>query len=177
MLSVRKFATAVAVVVAVFVLSGIGAARPALSAADFVVESLDYDFPAEVKAAADEAKNVVIMFHQNGCPYCDKMRRRVFPHPAVDAQYAEKFVLIEVNIKGDLDVVSHDGEAMTEKDYAEKMHVRATPVILFLSKDSTEALKLTGYQDPQMFMAAGRYVSSDAFKDGTTFINFVRAGR
>ena len=147
------------------------------AAAEFKIEPLDYDFPSEVEAAAAEGKNIVIMFHLNGCPYCDKMRKRVFPHPQVNAFYSEKFYLIEVNIKGDLDVTTPEGEAMAEKGYAEKMRVRATPVILFLSKEGTEALKLTGYQDPEMFMAAGRYVSSDAFKDGTSFLDYVRAGR
>jgi len=147
------------------------------AAADFKIEPLDYDFPSEVEAAAAEGKNIVIMFHLNGCPYCDKMRKRVFPHPQVNAFYSEKFYLIEVNIKGDLDVTTPEGEAMAEKDYAEKMRVRATPVILFLSKEGAEALKLTGYQDPEMFMTAGRYVSSDAFKDGTSFLDYVRAGR
>lgn len=147
------------------------------AAADFIVESLDYDFPSEVKAAADEGKNVVVMFYLNGCPYCDKMHKRVFPHPEVNAFYGEKFHMIEVNIKGDLNVTTHEGEAMAEKDYAEKMRVRATPVFLFFSKDGAEALKLTGYQDPEMFNTAGRYVSSDAFKDGTSFLDFARAGR
>jgi thioredoxin-related protein len=147
------------------------------AAAEFKIEPLDYDFPSEVEAAAAEGKNIVIMFHLNWCPYCDKMRKRVFPHPQVNAFYSEKFYLIEVNIKGDLDVTTPEGEAMVEKDYAEKMRVRATPVILFLSKEGAEALKLTGYQDPEMFMTAGRYVSSDAFKDGTSFLDYVRAGR
>lgn len=146
-------------------------------ASDFVVEPLDYDFPDEVATAADEGKNIVIMFHQNGCPYCDKMRKRVYPNPKVSALYDDKFYLMEVNMKGDLDVVTHDGESMVEKDYAQKMRVRATPVFLFLSKDSKEALKLTGYQDANMFNAAGRYVSSGAFKDGSSFLSFVRAGR
>ena len=146
-------------------------------AADFVVEPLDYDFPDEVSVAADEDKNIVIMFHQNGCPYCDKMRKRVFPHPKVNAFYSKNFYLIEVNNKGDLDVVTPTGESMVEKDFAQQMRVRATPVFVFLDKQGNEALKLVGYQDAEMFNAAGRYVSGEAFKDGTSFLSFVRAGQ
>lgn len=145
-------------------------------AADFVVEPLDYDFPDEVAVAADEDKNIVIMFHQNGCPYCDKMRQRVFPHPKVNAFYTKNFYLIEVNNKGDLDVVTPAGEAMVEKAFAQQMRVRATPVFVFLDKQGKQALKLVGYQDTEMFNAAGRYVSEGAFKDGTSFLSFVRAG-
>lgn len=168
----RSVTTAVAVMFAAFVLS----MTPA-RAVDFVVEPLDFDFPYEVQSAADDGKNVVIMFIQNGCPYCAKMHKRVFPNPEVNAFYSKNFHLIEVNNKGDLEVVTPEGDTMVEKDYAEKMRVRATPVFVYLGKDGEEALRLTGYQDVGMFNAAGRYVSSEAYKDGTSFLSFVRAGK
>ncbi|MCW8915789.1 MAG: thioredoxin family protein [Magnetovibrio sp.] len=147
-----------------------------VEAADFIIEPMDYNVPQEVEAAADEGKNVVIMFGQNGCPYCAKMHKRVFPHPKVAAQFDETFVLFEVNIKGDLDVVTHKGEAKTEKAYGSEMRVRATPLFVFFGKDGSEALRLTGYQDPAMFMTAGRYISSEAYKEGS-FLKFVRSGK
>ena len=153
-----------------------GGMAPAV-AAEFVIEPLDYDFPDEIAAAADEGKTIVVMLHQNGCPYCDKMRKRVFPHPKVSAFFDKNFYLMEVNMKGDLDVVTPEGEAMTEKEWATKMRVRATPVLTFFSRDAKTVLRLTGYQDPEMFLAAGRYVADEAFADGTSFLSFVRAGR
>ena len=147
------------------------------TAAEFIVEPFDYDFPVEIQAAADENKNLVIMFHQSGCPYCDKMRQRVYPHPKVGALYNEKFTLIEVNMKGSLDVITHAGVSKTEKEFAAEMRVRATPMFVFFDKQADVALRLVGYQDPEMFLAAGRYVSSEAHKDGTSFISFVRAGK
>ncbi|MDH5189013.1 MAG: thioredoxin family protein [Rhodospirillaceae bacterium] len=143
-------------------------------AAEFIVEPLDYDFPGEISAAADEGKNLVIMFHQNGCPYCDKMVKRVFPHPSVASLYVEKFTMIKVNVKGDLDVTTPKGETKAEKDFSSESMVRATPVFIFYSKDGATALRLTGYQDPEMFIAAGKYVSEGVFEDGTSFINYVR---
>jgi len=152
------------------------AGNPA-KAVDFIIEPLDYDVPAEVEAAAEDGKNLVIMFSLNGCPYCAKMHKRVFPHPDVMGQYNKTFVMFEVNIKGDLNVVTHTGETKPEKDYAQDMRVRATPVFVFYGKDGNDVLRLTGYQDPKMFMAAGRYVSSEAYKDGTSFLSFVRSGK
>ena len=168
----RSLMTAVAALVMAFVVS----ATP-VRAADFVVQSLDFDFPNEVQTSAADGKNVVIMFVLDGCPYCAKMHKRVFPHPEVNAFYSEHFNLIEVDKVGDLDVVTPQGEAMIQKDFADKMRVRATPVFVYLGKDGEEALRLTGYQDVGMFNAAGRYVSSEAYKDGTSFLSFVRAGK
>ena len=165
-----------AVLGAVFVVS-MALAPHTARAVEFIIEPMDYDIPAEVEAAADEGKNVVIMFSLNGCPYCAKMHKRVFPHPKVSAQYNDTFVMFELNIKGDLDVVSHKGETKSEKEYAQEMRVRAAPVFVFYDKDSKDVLRLTGYQDPKMFMAAGRYVSSNAYQDGTSFFSFVRSGK
>lgn len=146
-------------------------------AADFIIEPLDYDIPSEVAAAAEQGKTLVVMFGQNGCPYCEKMRKRVFPHPQVVDQYGTHFVLFEINIKGDLEVIGHDGEATTEKQYAAQMRARATPLFVYYDKDGTDVLRLTGYQEPGIFMTAGRYVTSEAYKDGTSFLTFVRSGK
>ncbi|MCK4939910.1 MAG: thioredoxin family protein [Rhodospirillaceae bacterium] len=159
---------AVAMVIGV-VLGGTGA-----RAAEFIIEPLDYDFPTEIADAASNNKNLVVMFHKNGCPYCDKMHKRVFPHPRVLKLYNEKFVMIIVNMSGDLDVITPKGEAKAEKEFASELLVRATPVFMFYGKDGGGALRLTGYQDPDMFVAAGKYVSDGAFKDGTSFIKYIR---
>ncbi|MBT7943577.1 MAG: hypothetical protein HN719_09510, partial [Alphaproteobacteria bacterium] len=44
--------------------------------ADFMAESVDNDFPDEIAIAAEEGKQLVIMFQQTGCPYCAKMHAR-----------------------------------------------------------------------------------------------------
>ncbi|MCK5545977.1 MAG: hypothetical protein KAI27_01300, partial [Rhodospirillaceae bacterium] len=75
---------------------------------------------------------------------------------------------------GDLDVITPKGETKPEKEFASELLVRATPVFMFYGKDGGDALRLTGYQDPEMFTAAGKYISNGAFKDGTSFINYVR---
>ncbi len=142
--------------------------------AEFILEPLDYDFPTEIEDAASDGKNLVVMFHKNGCPYCDKMHKRVFPHPKVSKLYNEKFIMIIVNTSGDLDVITPKGETKPEKEFASELLVRATPVFMFYGKDGGDALRLTGYQDPEMFTAAGKYISNGAFKDGTSFINYVR---
>lgn len=165
-----------AVLSAVFAISA-ALAPVSATAADFIIEPLDYDIPGEVEIAAEEGKNLVVMFSQNGCPYCDKMHKRVFPHPKVAAQFDDAFVMFEINIKGDLEMVSHSGEDTTEKKYASSMRARATPLFVFYDKEGKDVLRLTGYQEPGIFMTAGRYIASEAYKDGTSFLSFVRSGQ
>lgn len=159
---------ALALFVAAAVAPGASAAPP------FVIESVDMDLKSEIAAAAGDGKNVVIFFHQQGCPYCDKMRARVFPDPKVMEYYKDRFVMIESNIKGALPLVTPEGKDMTEKDYAQELRIRATPVLAFFAQDGSLALRTTGYQDTDRFIKAGEYVVGKAYADGTSFFRYLR---
>jgi len=152
-------------------------ALPALAAPPFVIESVDMDFSSEIQAAAEEGKHLAIFFHQEGCPYCDKMRLRVLPDPKVSAFFEKNFYIIESNIKGSLPVVTPAGEEMSEKKFARKIRVRATPVFTFYGQDGKQALRTTGYLDPSRFLKAGEFVVNGAYKDGTSFYRYLREGK
>jgi len=157
---------------------GIGMALAAPAAwADYRIESIDNDFQGEVAAAAEENKYLVLFFHQAGCPYCDKMRARVHPAPDVMTYYDQNFVMIECNIKGNLDVVTPDGAAMTEAEFARKIRVRATPVFVFYDTDGKPALRTTGYLDERTFVLAGRYVVDGVHKTGTSFFRYIQEAK
>ncbi|MEK9671565.1 MAG: thioredoxin family protein [Rhodospirillaceae bacterium] len=145
---------------------------------DFMGQSIENDFPQEISEAKSKGKRLVIMFHQLGCPYCDKMRTRVFPEAKVDAFYSKNFVMLESNIKGNLDVVTPDGEKSTEVKMAQKYRIRATPVFMFFDTDGKLALKLTGFLDADMFVRAGNYVTESVHKrpDNISFYRYLKGG-
>ncbi len=154
---------------AVFLLFPLAGAK-----AEYRVESVDNDFPSEIKAAAEEGKNLVIFFHQAGCPYCDKMRARVHPAPKVMDYYSKYFVMIESNIRGNLDVVMPSGKTGTERDFAKKNRIRATPVFIFYDKKGKNVLRLTGYQDVERFYLAGKYVVDKVYKKKKSFFRYLQ---
>ena len=147
---------------------------PGAATAGFMVESLDNDFPAEVAAAAEEGKHLVIFFHQLYCPYCDKMRARVHLAPKVDTYFSKNFVMIESNIRGDLEVVTPGGEATTEKAFARKIRVRGTPVFIFYDKKGKPVLRTTGYLDVDRFYLAGKYVVERVYTRDKSFYRYVQ---
>jgi thioredoxin-related protein len=156
-------------------LIAIGLACSTAVRADFRIESIDNDFQSEIQAAAEQGKLLVIMFHQDGCPYCDKMRARVFPDPKVDAFYSKHFVMIETDILGDLPVVTPQGEETTEKSFARKLRVRATPVFVYFDKEGNKALRLTGFMNAENFNKAGQYVLDGVYKTKTSFYRYVQS--
>lgn len=142
--------------------------------AEYRVESLENDYQGEIEAAAEEGKRLVLFFHQAGCPYCDKMRARVHPTPAVMDYYSQHFVMMESNIKGNLDVVTPEGDETNEVGFARKLRVRATPVFVFYDSDGSQALRTTGYLDEKQFLLAGKYVVDGVHKSGKSFFRYVQ---
>ena len=144
------------------------------ASAGFRVESIDNDYPGEIQAAAEEGKNMVVFFHQAGCPYCDKMRARVFPTSKIIDYYSPNFVMIDSNIRGNLHVVMPDGTEGTERDLAKKLRVRATPVFIFFDEEGTVALRTTGFLNVDLFYLAGKYVADGVYKSKKSFFRYVQ---
>ena len=142
--------------------------------AGFRIESIDNDYPGEIEAAAEEGKHLVMFFHQAGCPYCDKMRARVFPTDKIIDYYTSNFVMIDSNIRGNLDVVMPDGTEGTERELAKKLRVRATPVFIFFDDQGEVALRTTGFLNVDLFYLAGKYVSDGVYKSKKSFFRFVQ---
>ena len=147
---------------------------PVPAHADFRIQSIDNDFQSEINAAADEGKRLVIFFHQLGCPYCDKMRARVHPDPKIMSYFNDHYVMIESNIKGNLDVVMPDGTPGNEVEFGRAMRVRATPVFAFYDLDGTLALKSVGFLDVDRFLLAGKYVVDGVHKTGKSYFNYLQ---
>lgn len=142
--------------------------------AEYREKSVDNDFQSEIEALAGEKKLLVLFFNQSGCPYCDKMRSRVHPTAKIMKYFTDHFIMMETDIKGNLDVVMPDGTEGTERDFAKKIRVRATPVFIFYDKDGTLALRTTGYLDPKRFYLAGKYVVEGVHKTDKSFFRYLQ---
>ena len=144
------------------------------SSAEYREESIDRDYQSEIEALAGEKKFLVLFFNQAGCPYCDKMRARVHTAPKVMKYYTKHFIMMESDIKGNLQVVMPDGTNGTERDFAKKLRIRATPVFIFYDKDGTSALRTTGFLDSHKFYLAGKYVVEGLHNTEKSFFRYLQ---
>jgi len=125
---------------------------------------------AEAKA---EGKHLFIMFHQEGCPFCDKMYRVTFQDPKVKEYFTKHFQMVLIDIKGSNPVVDFDGREMTEKEFAHKHRIRATPVFLFVDEKGEQVLKMVGYIPTDDWLLIGRYIAEGHYKR-ESFYSFVK---
>lgn len=145
-----------------------------LQGADFFDFS-DESYKDDVSNAKDDGKKaVMIFFSMADCPFCSKMKNNVLNQEDVIKYYKENFAIFEHDIDGQIEIEDFKGEAMTQKDFAFKQRVRATPVIAFYDLDGKRIFSRTGYSNKEEFLILGKYIAEGKYKT-ENFVRYKRA--
>jgi thioredoxin-related protein len=136
------------------------------------LESL-LDLNDDLKETTDKGKRLLIMWELKGCPYCKKIHEVNLADPAIETFIRDKFELLQLNIIGAREVTDFDGQRLTEKEFARKYGVRATPTFQFFpestnglgqkSPQAREVARWQGYMEPKPFLAMFRFVVDKAY--------------
>ncbi|MGV3633249.1 MAG: thioredoxin family protein [Pseudorhodoplanes sp.] len=137
------------------------------------LESL-LDLNDDLKEAADKGKRLVIMWELKGCPYCKKIHEINLADPAIESFIKDRFEVLQLNIIGSREVTDFDGERLSEKAFARKYGVRATPTFQFFPERADglaqkqpaarEVARWQGYMGPKPFTAMFRFVADKAYE-------------
>ncbi len=124
------------------------------------------DLSDELQIAREEGKKgVFVMFDDKDCPWCQKMKTTVLNQKEVQDYYRKFFRIIRVDTNGDALITDFDGIETTEKDFAEKSRVRATPVIVFYDLQGKPINRYIGAtRNVQEFMWMGEFVVDEHYK-------------
>lgn len=124
----------------------------------------------DILEAKDAGKRLMLVFHQDGCPYCNVFVEKNLAQKDIEETIQQNFDVIEINMWGDREVTSVEGEEYTEKLFAEKLGVQFTPTVLFFDEEGQYRLRINGYYPPDKFRLAltyaiGRDVPEQSFSE------------
>ncbi len=134
------------------------------------------EFADDVEEAAAEGKRLAILFHQDGCPYCNLLVERNLSQHDIQQLMKDKFDVIAINMWGARELISVAGKTYTERDFAAALRVQYTPTILFFNEQGKLALRLNGYLKPAEFKRALNYVA-DKQETKISYANYIAANR
>jgi thioredoxin-related protein len=124
------------------------------------------DLRAEAADAKKDGKlGLLVMYHFDDCPYCERMKRDVLSQPEVQAHFRKHFRAIAVDTRGSQQVTGFDGRALPENEFARAIGLRGTPTFQFYGTDGTLlATRAGAIYDPGEFMLLGDYVASGSYR-------------
>jgi thioredoxin-related protein len=125
------------------------------------------DIQSDVEEASGNKKHVMLFFHLNECPYCDKMLKESFSKPPLKDFIQAHFDVIAINTKGDREVAFSKDQSFTEKALSQQLKVQYTPTILFLDSNNNAVARLNGYRSLTKFKHILNYVNDAAYKNTT----------
>jgi thioredoxin-related protein len=99
------------------------------------------------------------MFEQRGCIYCTRMHEEVYPDPEITRLLSEDFMVVQVNLFGNIEMTDFDGTVLEERDMARRWGVVFTPTLIF----APEAIPESG-----TMAQAAPMIMPGAFERGTT---------
>jgi thioredoxin-related protein len=76
------------------------------------------DFNEDLASAKAAGNRLMIIFSQDGCPYCNALVERNLAQKDIEELVRKNFVVIAINMLGDRDVTHLDGKIYTEKSFA-----------------------------------------------------------
>ncbi len=162
---------------------------PALSPASTPRDPYQYffeqslgDLNEELEIAREEGKQgIFLFFEMDECPFCHRMKQTVLNQPEVQAYFRQHFHSIAIDIEGDIEVVDFDGNETTEKEFARKTRVRATPMLAFYDLEGKRIFKYVGAPSGvEEFMWMGEFIVDGVYlqkDDSGRNIRFARYKR
>lgn len=116
------------------------------------------ELPADLDDANEQGRQLILYFHQDGCPYCKKLLDDNFTRKDIVSKMSQKFDLLEINMWGDKTVTLLTGKEVSEKEFARQMRIMFTPTLIILDEKGGEQFRMNGYYAPDKFSAALDYV-------------------
>ncbi len=165
-------------VLSLFYLQSVMAAGASRNPEEYFFNQSLGDLTEEMDIAADEGKKaILIMFEAEDCPFCARMKKTILNQPDVQDYFRENFLILKIDIEGDVEITDFKGDQVTMKDFSYKQHrVRATPVFAFfdLKGNMLKKTSFTGAMTSKdEFMSYGAFAAGGHYRD----MNFTRYKR
>jgi thioredoxin-related protein len=119
-------------------------------------------------ARKDGKKALLVMFEQEGCPYCLQMKRTILNRKNVQDYYRANFATLALDIWSSVPVRDFANGEQTEKAFAQSSKVKVTPTFVFYDLSGNEVARVAGTVDtPEEFLLLGEFVASGAYRTRT----------
>jgi len=110
------------------------------------------DLSADARLAARGKMAMLVLFSQEGCPWCERVRREFLLPMQGNREYDTKVLMREIGTDSDAALVDFTGNKTTQAEFARRMRIKMVPTVMLFGKGG-EALAepLVGFQSSDYY--------------------------
>ena len=110
------------------------------------------DLGADARLASKNKAALLVLFSQEGCPWCERVRREFLLPMQRNREYDVKVLMREIGTDSDAALVDFAGNRTTQAEFARRQRVKMVPtVMLFGARGETLAEPLVGFQSSDYY--------------------------
>lgn len=128
------------------------------------------DLSEDLAAATAKGRHFALQWSQRGCVYCKTLHTVYFTDPAIADPIKAAFDIVHLDLFGAREVTAFDGARLSEKAFAGRERIRATPTFQFFAMEGgavKEVARMPGLLPQREFSAMFRYVASGGYMSGS----------
>jgi len=126
------------------------------------------DLREDLEQALSRGKSgLAVYLGMDHCPYCEAMLNENLAQPDIRQYFSRHFDVVALDVLGSREVVTLDGERMSERAFAVQRRLNFTPSFAFFDADGDEIFRIRGYYPPYRFRAALEYVIDRHDREGS----------
>jgi thioredoxin-related protein len=126
--------------------------------------SSNLDLREDFGKARKQGKILALLFEQRGCSYCQQMHAVNFQSGEIVSFIKENYYVVQLDYRGERDVVDLDGNKTTEADMVRLFRVNGTPNVVFIDENRKFVYRMPGYAPPDLFLAVFQYVKEKGYE-------------
>ncbi len=123
------------------------------------------DLRLDLATARLQGKRLTLIWEQAGCVYCKKMHEINFKQKNIVDLITGKFYPVQLDLRGDRELIDFDGEQLNEAAVARKHGVNGTPTTEFRDDRAIEVFRMPGYAEPLIYRGILEYVASGDYTE------------
>ncbi|MBO8166779.1 MAG: thioredoxin fold domain-containing protein [Kosmotoga sp.] len=146
-----------------------------LAVSVFSYDGVIHDFDTGMKIAKLEQKQLIVMFSDPGCYYCNLFTKSTLSDETVGRLLMAGYVFVEIypsNEKTATLEIQGKEEKLTYNELYAAFGVKGTPTFWFFDETATSVTSLPGYSKPDFFVNVLRFLGEKAYKNGMSFADY-----
>lgn len=138
-------------------------------------QNASIDLARETSQAAREGKQLAVLFEQEGCDACKRLKQTVLSDRQAERRFGQRYRTVSVDLASTGDIVAPNGKTVPIRAWAERLRILGTPALAFFDQGGQLLYRHVGpLNSSGEFLLLGQYIAKGEYET-RPFVSYLAA--